>query len=239
MTISKSVHFSFGQVEIKKEPRSKYLRLRVHPEKGIRISMPMHYTYSQAIDFVNSKENWIRKSLAKNQEKKKQTTVFDHTTQFCTKKHCLQIKTHKKLSLKYQISTPKLYIWYPESVDTKNEKVQSFIRKAITETLRLEAQELLPGRTNYFASKYNLGVEKVAVRNNKTRWGSCSGKNAISLNVQLMRLPDKLIDYVILHELAHIKHKNHSKQFWAYLESICTGSKQLDKSLNNYHPVYW
>ena len=72
------------------------------------------------------------------------------------------------------------------------------------------------------------------VKNIKTRWGSCSSLNNINLNLHLMRLPDHLIDYVILHELAHTKEKNHGKSFWNLVDSLVMDLKEMKKELKTY-----
>lgn len=113
---------------------------------------------------------------------------------------------------------------------------QQLISQAISRTLKKEAQHYLPKRLRYFALKYGLAYDKVRLNHAKTRWGSCSNKGTISLNIALMELPDRLIDYVILHELAHTKHMNHSASFWQYLDSICPDSKLLKTELKKYSP---
>jgi len=80
------------------------------------------------------------------------------------------------------------------------------------------------------AFKYN----RVFVKNQKTRWGSCSDKNNINLNVNLMQLPDELIDYVILHELVHTRVKNHSNRFWEELSKFVKDPKSVDRRLRDY-----
>ena len=74
----------------------------------------------------------------------------------------------------------------------------------------------------------------MAIKNTKTRWGSCSFKNNINLSLHLMRLREELIDYVILHELVHTKVKNHSIEFWTTLDIHCPNSKNLDRELKKY-----
>lgn len=101
---------------------------------------------------------------------------------------------------------------------------------------RKAALDYLPARLNEMALKYNFHYSKVSLRNNKTRWGSCSHKNNISLSIRLMRLPRHLADYVILHELVHTVHKNHGKEFWALLEEITGNARGLDRELSQYHP---
>ena len=100
----------------------------------------------------------------------------------------------------------------------------------------MEAKNYLPNRVNELASKHGLIYKKVKINNAKTRWGSCSGTNNINLTLQLMRLPNHLIDYVLLHELAHTKVKNHSVTFWNFLDTLTdNNAKKLDKELKTYY----
>jgi len=93
-------------------------------------------------------------------------------------------------------------------------------------------------RLNLLADKYNLPFNKVTIRNQKTRWGSCSTKNNINLNINLAHLPSELIDYVLLHELTHTKVQNHSRHFWARLSEICPQPKILNKKLRKYSLLF-
>ena len=92
----------------------------------------------------------------------------------------------------------------------------------------------LKERIDFFSEKHNFKYNKLFIKNQKTRWGSCSGENNINLNAKLLNLPQKLIDYVILHELVHTKVKNHSTEFWFTLESYMDDSKKYDKELKKY-----
>ena len=96
------------------------------------------------------------------------------------------------------------------------------------------AKEFLEGRIKELADNFGFVYNKVTIRNQKTRWGSCSGKNNINLNMQLMNLPNHLIDYVILHELVHTKVKNHSPLFWGSLDIYVGNAKAIDKELKKY-----
>jgi predicted metal-dependent hydrolase len=85
------------------------------------------------------------------------------------------------------------------------------------------------------AKIHSIKYTRASIRNQKTKWGSCSAKNNVSLNINLVRLPDELRDYVILHELVHTRFKNHSKMFWAELDRFVGGrAKELSKKLKNY-----
>ena len=93
------------------------------------------------------------------------------------------------------------------------------------------ARKKLANRLQELASKNGFTYKKVTIRNQRTRWGSCSTKNNISLNIKLVRLPDELIDYVILHELVHTRIKNHGKAFWAELNRLVKNSKEMRSKL--------
>lgn len=88
--------------------------------------------------------------------------------------------------------------------------------------LRREAAEYLPGRLAEFASRYSFKYSALRLKHNKTNWGSCSSKGNINLNISLMRVPPLLRDYVILHELCHLRHPDHGRGFHLLLEHFCT-----------------
>ena len=102
-----------------------------------------------------------------------------------------------------------------------------------------DAKRRLIDRLYYLANEYGLKYNKASVRNQRTRWGSCSHKNNISLNAKLVLLPEELIDYVILHELVHTRIHNHSKQFWIELNKYMGDSKVMAKRLrvDNLRPL--
>ena len=107
---------------------------------------------------------------------------------------------------------------------------ESILRNSV-EIDRVEAKAKLMSRLNKLTEKNGFTYNRVFVRNQKTRWGSCSNKNNINLNIKLIRLPDELIDYVILHELVHTRIKNHSKEFWAELDRLVGDGKKLQSML--------
>jgi predicted metal-dependent hydrolase len=97
------------------------------------------------------------------------------------------------------------------------------------------AREKLVKRLALLANRYGFNYNRVSIRNQKTRWGSCSVKNNISLNMKLVRLPEELMDYVILHELVHTRVKNHSRQFWEELDKLVGDGRRIRRCLKNYN----
>jgi hypothetical protein len=93
---------------------------------------------------------------------------------------------------------------------------------------------VLSARLNQLAGTYGFTYNRLFIRNQRTRWGTCSSRNNISLNINLLRLPQELQDYVMLHELAHTRHKNHSREFWAEMDRLVGDAKKLRKQMRNY-----
>lgn len=102
--------------------------------------------------------------------------------------------------------------------------------------LMKKAREYLPYRLEYYAKRYGYKYEKCRLTHANTRWGSCSSKRTISLNIGLMKVPEVLRDYVILHELAHLNHMDHSKAFWAEVASHDPRYKVHEKKLKMFSP---
>lgn len=109
-------------------------------------------------------------------------------------------------------------------------------RDAKKKLLMKRAKEYLPYRLDYFAKLYGYRYERVRFSHANTRWGSCSSKGTISLNIGLMQVPETLRDYVILHELAHLNHMDHSTSFWAEVGKHDPQYKIHRKRLRSYSP---
>lgn len=137
-----------------------------------------------------------------------------------------------------RVSYEKAFVFFQSKLDWVNkhlsrmEKVEKKIPLAKVD--KAHARKILIPRLDYLAGKHGFKYNRVALRNQKTRWGSCSSVNNINLNINLAALPQELMDYVILHELTHIKVKNHSKDFWDQLGEYIPNPKQQNKKLKNY-----
>lgn len=99
------------------------------------------------------------------------------------------------------------------------------------------AKKRIIDRLAVLSAQYGLAYNRVSVRNQKTRWGSCSSKKNINLNINLIWLPEKLMDYAILHELAHTKLMHHGPAFWDFMEKLVPCALLLDRELRRYSPI--
>ena len=125
--------------------------------------------------------------------------------------------------------------WIKKQQNNYSEKINvSEFVKTISDK---EKSELID-RTTYLANKYGFIHGKITIKTMKTRWGSCSAQNNISLNIGLIALSDELRDYIILHELVHTKIENHSKDFWNALEIIINNPRSLNRKLKQNYGLY-
>ena len=102
------------------------------------------------------------------------------------------------------------------------------------EALRAKAKQTLPPRLAELAALHGFEYKRVFIKNNVSNWGSCSVKGNINLNLRLVTLPEHLQDYVMLHELCHLKEMNHGPKFHALLESLCPNHRQYHRELREY-----
>ena len=103
--------------------------------------------------------------------------------------------------------------------ETRRVKEKQFTDDDIRK-MKDEAKRVIPDRVKYYADIMGVTFGKITIKNQKTRWGSCSSKGNLNFNCLLMLTPDKVRDYVVIHELCHLKQMNHSKMFWAEVEKV-------------------
>jgi predicted metal-dependent hydrolase len=219
--------------------RAKRLKITIKPFTGVRVSVPQSVSFKKAKEATEQRISWIKSHLSKMEKAEGLFTVFNLDTKFQTRAHHLEIKVSSTGTLRSVVRDNKIAVTIPHANQVANGEVQNAIRKAIEHAWRKEAKGHLPLRVETLAAKHNFTYKNVAIKNSKTRWGSCSFDNNINLSLHLMRLPDYLVDYVILHELVHTKIKNHSSDFWQLLDIVSGDAKKLDREVKGYSiPIY-
>ncbi len=125
--------------------------------------------------------------------------------------------------------------WLGKAIKRAKERKYSMAEASSEEAeqLRRRAKEEIPPRVEYFASLIGVKPARITITSARTRFGSCSGKNSISFSFYLMRFPREAVDYVIVHELCHILHHNHSKEFYKEIEKILPDYKEREKILRS------
>lgn len=201
----------FGEIDVRKLRRARYIRVSVAPNGKLRASMPLFASSRGLRSLISESREEIRAMLAV------------HTKDLIYEDGMRVGKSHSIICIAaptFRISTKKLRIIVelPDIRDIRLPDIQAAIRDEVRKNLRKEAQHYLPRRLATLANQLGCSYERVRFSHAGTRWGSCSSRGTISLNIALMQLPFELIDYVLIHELCHTKEMNHSQDFWRLVE---------------------
>lgn len=209
------------QITYKKHIFSKSIKITLKNEDSILVTMPYSCPYKKAREFLVSNLDKIKSFEFKNKK-------YDEN--FKTKFDTLQII--KSDELKTEIKKGIVYFYYNEDISAP--QIQKALKDAHNKALRIEAKNYLIQRLDFLSKKFGFNYQKVALRNQKTRFGSCSYCNNINLNINLMNYDFDVIDYVLIHELVHTKIKNHSADFWKEVEKYCPNYKALRRNLKGF-----
>ena len=165
------IDHEIGEVTLRKSARSSRISIKVHPVKGVSITVPYIMPYAAGKLFFQSRRDWIIATMARQKERFKDVHIPS---------------------------------------------------EAEVEALRRQAKAELPPRLSGLAVRYGFTYNRIAIKHNASNWGSCSAKGNINLNLNIVRLPHILQDYVLLHELCHLRHQDHSHAFHLLLEHVLT-----------------
>lgn len=158
-----------GEVTFRKNTGSSRMSIKVHPLKGVSVTVPYVVPYAAAMLFFQARRDWVLETMARQKERYKD----------------IHIPSEEEI-----------------------------------ESLRRQARKELPPRLAVFAERYGFRYNRVTIKHNATNWGSCSAKGNINLNLNIIRLPAVLQDYVLLHELCHLRHQDHGQAFHLLLEHV-------------------
>jgi len=224
-----------GDVLLSKNKFSRGISIKVKIDGKIRVSVPWRTSFSEAETFLVKKQDWIKSAVEKMaQLSKSMKIIFEQSRANITMFNSLEITTHNSSQIILKVAGNIISVKHPSTLDVKDQMVQDVIKKGILFAMKSEAKKYLPIRLKELAEEKGLQYNRVSIRDTKTRWGSCSVDNNINLSLHLMKLPLHLIDYVLLHELAHTVHKNHSKYFWDYLEQLSSDARDLACEMKHY-----
>lgn len=185
----------------------------------VRVLAPRGYSKALIINFVQQKQNWIRDKLSQQSQLQEDADAYKQSGQLLTR------GTSKKLvcerATHYQLSQDErqVFMCIPYRVGEAN--LASYKRQKLALWYREQAETYLPQRIAQLNQQTQLRHNKLTIKQYKARWGSCNNKGEICLNYLLMMTPDFVIDYVIIHELCHLEHLNHSARFWQLVHSHC------------------
>jgi len=212
---------------IRRSPRARRMNLRVKNVGEIVLTLPLRSKESEGIDFVRANSKWLERKLS-------EPRTNPSLEQYFSKGGKVSLDNETRTVFMSLNARPRRRSW---STKTEGELHLSLdplapIENQLLSLLRSLAKDWLPPRVHDLAEFAGEEVQKIRVGDQKSRWGSCSSKGTISLNWRLLLLRIDLQDYVIFHELAHLRHMNHSPAFWAHLETLQSNARIRDREIN-------
>jgi len=208
------------------KPRLKHRYIRIR--NGEVIVTAATRTADRILEaFVAAKAEWITRHLHESQKSNTYDLTQPQTPLYWRGERCtIAIERGKQDQLRIEGGTAR----FTSTSSPRHEHLLSLLQRY----RKKHAPSILLPRIRYWSDIMDLHPTHVSFRHARTRWGSCSSRNAISLNTHLLMLPDDLIDYVIIHELAHIKHKNHGSDFWNRVSRYASDWKKSRKEIRRY-----
>ena len=200
-------------IDIKKTNRKKTVSFQVVKER-VKVLVPKHLNQSRIDKLIKSKSKWIKTKLSKVDQilpYRKKDYVSGEDFLYLGKHYRLKILKGKK----YNIELTDKYLKITIKSHTKDNKIKRLLKKWYFNN----ADNYLSELTNELSKKTGINFRSVKVRNYKSRWGSCSSSGKIFYNWKIIMAPTRIIQYVVFHELAHLKVHNHSPKFWRLLKS--------------------
>ena len=201
-------------VEVQKIAFLRQMKIQVYLNGTIKVTSGKMITQNHIYQFLEKHKSWIVKVQKKHRqirEKHPPRKIMEGVSfPYLGIEKPLKIQTGEYKKLQFLFTEQSLLCQKPQHIEHN----ESDMKKALLHCYKLAGQKWLLKRVEYWSQQMQLYPQKVSVRSQKTRWGSCNAMGHISLNWRLLAAPLPVMDYVVIHELAHLQHHNHSKAFW-------------------------
>lgn len=223
----------FGKIHFVVRRSARNITMRVK-EDGLHVTTPPYRSITALLEAIAPFRERLRNVCSEVKPK-----PFD--LNFSIEAECFRLKLETSPLKNFTVSMrdETVVIACPAHTDFTTDRVQTLVKNAVMRAMRKKAEEYLPPLVQYWSSLFDLPYNKVTISKARSRWGSCSSKRDISLSFYLMLLPAHLMDYVILHELAHTREMNHGPKFWELLNQLTDGKAlALRKELRMHRPVF-
>lgn len=207
----------FGRIVIHTRRGARNITMRVKSD-GLHLTVPPRSLLKKILEILQPYRQQLLEQFEQIVPK-----PIDLSFRITTECFHLSLASSKLKHFTIRNEGEEMIVYCPEDVDFNREEVQTLLRCAIVRAMKKAAEAYLPPLLSMWAERFGLTYRKVRITGARSRWGSCSAARTISLSCYLMLLPVKLMDYVILHELAHTQEMNHGPRFWELLDGMTEG----------------
>jgi predicted metal-dependent hydrolase len=205
-------------------------------EGQVKVSVPVGVTERQVQEFVSAKRQWIFKHWQQYQEqqtlKARKAYKSGQIFPYCGRNLTIRVGEHRYKTIGVRLIQDSLWINFPEK--TPLEKRPDYIKEALIFWYKNQARQIFRDKLDHYAGIMGVEYKALKIKEQKTKWGSCSAQGNINLNWKVIMAPDVVIDYLIIHELAHLKYLNHSRDFWDLVSDYMKDYKQWKKWLKDH-----
>jgi predicted metal-dependent hydrolase len=217
------------KVIYKTHPKSKSISIKIKNDLTVIVNRPVYIRQTKAEAFFNEHKEAILKHI-----KAHESPSFELNCYYKSKFNLFMIKESSGKNSQQKLDN-KTIIKISRSEQGLSLENQDFINNSIESILKSEAKQYLPKRVFELAQMHSLDYNNIKINKAKSRWGSCNIHNDLNFSCYIMLLPFELIDYIILHELSHTIHKNHSQDFYHLLDQLSNNQHHtLNKSLKQF-----
>jgi len=212
-------------VHLVRPPRARRYLLRLQPDGSVRLVIPRRGSRAEGLQFLERSEAWLLQQAARWQKRQATRQPWTDGSRFLFRGENVVLQVEEGPGQR-QLRFADQVIPLPQA--------RSDYRDVVLAHLRRLAENELPPRTRELAQLHHIAINRVTVRAQKSRWGSCSARGTISLNWRLIQAPASVSDYLIIHELMHRREMNHSSRYWKLVETACPDYRRAEKWLKKF-----
>ena len=221
----KNVSIPFTLVRRKNQ---KHINIRVHHDGRVTVSAPVHTSDARVGEAVNIKEKWIRDHVARAREKiSGLNELAEIPLSGVPHRVCIEYDPSRRGRIRVDETNRRIEM--KTGTRSRSERIDAMVR-----FLKKYCADIVTPEIDTASIRVKIDIKKIFYRNQRTRWGSSSERGNISLNFRVALLPPGVRRYLILHELAHQVHMNHSPRFWNYLAELCPDYRKSDRWLKDH-----
>lgn len=209
-------HKNIVSYTVKLSRRAKTVRLAVSAERGLEVIVPENYPIDQVEFLLRRKEKWILEKIRALEDNVQKVKFGDNLSVL------RYLGQEYPVVTLYDAGSPiRVVLEQGKAMVTLTEERPELLKEVLEAWYRWAARELFTRRVEFYAEKMGVSYEKIFIKKLKSRWGSCSVRKNLNFNLCVVMAPLEVIDYIVIHELAHLKEMNHSRQFWGIVETYC------------------
>jgi predicted metal-dependent hydrolase len=215
---------------LKRSARARCARLEIRQATGLTIIIPKYFNVTDISDLLQKKKRWILNNLAR----------YCQARPLATGKELKSGDSIPYLGRELKLIIQRTMENDDSAVLKKNKLIIGLGNKengpglVLEQWYRMQAAQLIKEKADKLSARFGLAYNKLTIRGQRSRWGSCSHKSNLSFNWKLMMTPEPVVDYVITHELLHLKEMNHTRRFWRLVEEHCPHWREHRKWLKEH-----